>query len=154
MRQHFFFNFLLYRRINGPPWWLSGKESVYDARDPDSIPGLGRCLGGEHGNPLQFSSLESPMGRGAWQGTVDRVQSRTRPKQLRSAAWPINNVVIASGTQWRDSATRIHVSILPSTTPASRLPHNTEQSPLCWTAGPCWWSMLNVAVCPCPSQTP
>ena len=36
----------------------------------------------------------------------------------------------------------------------SRLPHDIEQSSLCWPAGPCWFSMLNPAVCPCPSQTP
>ena len=34
-----------------------------------SIPGLGRSLGGGHGNPLQYSCLESPMDRGAWQAT-------------------------------------------------------------------------------------
>ena len=28
--------------------------------DLDLIPGLGRSLGGEHGNPLQYSCLESP----------------------------------------------------------------------------------------------
>ena len=31
-----------------------------------SIPGLGRCPGGEHGNPPQHSCLENPMDRGAW----------------------------------------------------------------------------------------
>ena len=37
------------------PWWLSGKESTYDAgdvRDTGSIPGSGRSPGGGHGNPL------------------------------------------------------------------------------------------------------
>ena len=29
-------------------------------RDEGSIPGLGRPLGGEHGNPLQYSCLENP----------------------------------------------------------------------------------------------
>ena len=38
-----------------------------DIRDVGSIPGLGRSLGGGHGNPLQYSSLENPMGRGTWQ---------------------------------------------------------------------------------------
>ena len=33
-----------------------------------SIPGLGRSPG-EHGNPLQYSCLENPMDRGAWQAT-------------------------------------------------------------------------------------
>ena len=32
-----------------------------DVRDAGSIPGLGRCPGGGHGNPLQYSCLENPM---------------------------------------------------------------------------------------------
>ena len=35
-------------------------------KDMGSIPVLGRSSGGGHGNPLQFSYLENPMGRGAW----------------------------------------------------------------------------------------
>ena len=34
-------------------------------RDVGSIPGLQRSPGGGHGNPLQYSCLESPMDRGA-----------------------------------------------------------------------------------------
>jgi len=41
-----------------------------DIRDSGSIPGLGRFLGGEYGNPLQYSCLENSMDRGAWQATV------------------------------------------------------------------------------------
>jgi len=41
-----------------------------DARDTGSIPGAGKSTGGGHGNPLQFSSLESPMDRGAWWAMV------------------------------------------------------------------------------------
>jgi len=41
-----------------------------DARDVDSIPGLGRPAGGGNGNPLQYSCLENSMDRGAWQATV------------------------------------------------------------------------------------
>ena len=39
----------------------------------DSTPGLGRSLGEEHGYPLQYSCLENPMDRGAWQATVHGV---------------------------------------------------------------------------------
>ena len=38
-----------------------------------SIPGLGRDPGEGHGNPLQYSCLENPMGRGAWRATVHMV---------------------------------------------------------------------------------
>ena len=46
-----------------------------DRRDVGSIPGLGRSLGGRHGNPLQYSYLENPMDRGAWWAT-DRVANQ------------------------------------------------------------------------------
>ena len=52
-------------------------------RDASSIPGLGRSPGGGHHIPLQYSCLENPMDRTAWQATVHRVaKSQTRPKQL------------------------------------------------------------------------
>ena len=41
-----------------------------DVEDVGSILGSGKFLGGEHGNPLQNSCLENPMGRGAWWATV------------------------------------------------------------------------------------
>ena len=41
-----------------------------DARDMDLIPGSGRSPGGGNGNPLQYSGLENPMDRGAWQATI------------------------------------------------------------------------------------
>ena len=40
-----------------------------DIRDVGSIPGSGRSPGGGHGNPLQYSCLENPRDRGAWQAT-------------------------------------------------------------------------------------
>ena len=42
-------------------------------RDTGSTPGLGESPGGGHGNPLQYSCLENPMDRGAWQAAVNRV---------------------------------------------------------------------------------
>ena len=40
-----------------------------DVRDASSIPGSRRSPEGGHGNPLQYSCLENPMDRGAWQAT-------------------------------------------------------------------------------------
>ena len=37
------------------------------------IPGLGRSPGEGNGNLLQYSCLENPMDRGAWQATVHGV---------------------------------------------------------------------------------
>ena len=52
-----------------------------DLRDAGSYPGLGRSPGGGHGNPLQYSCLEKPMGRGAWWATVHGVtKSQTQLK--------------------------------------------------------------------------
>ena len=49
-----------------------------DTRDVGLIPGLGRSPTEGLGNPLQYSCLETPRERGAWQGTVHRViQSQT-----------------------------------------------------------------------------
>ena len=54
-----------------------------DIRDSGSIPVWGRSPGVGHGNTLQYSCLENPMDRGAWQATVHRVaKSQTRPKRL------------------------------------------------------------------------
>ena len=49
-----------------------------DVNDAGSIPGSGISSGGGHGNPLQYSCLENPTDRGAWQATVNGVvKSRT-----------------------------------------------------------------------------
>ena len=63
--------------LKGLPWWLSGKESSYNAEDAGnagSIPGSGRSLGGVNGNSVHYSCLENPMDRGAWQATIRRVE--------------------------------------------------------------------------------
>ena len=61
--------------------------------------------------------------------------------------------MIASGRPKRNSATHIHVSILPQIPLLSRLPHNSEQTSLCYKVGPCWLSILNTALCTCPSPS-
>ena len=78
----------------GLPQWLSGKESACSAGasgDASSVPGSGRSPGGGYGNPLQYSFLENPMGRGAWWTTVHWVaKSQTRLKQLSMCALSIS----------------------------------------------------------------
>ena len=56
----------MYASYMGFPGGSDYKESACDAGDLGLIPGLGRSPGGGHGNPLQYSSLENPMDRGAW----------------------------------------------------------------------------------------
>ena len=48
-----------------------------DAGDTGLIPGSGRCPGEGNGNPLQYSSLENPMGRGAWKLAVHRIAKQS-----------------------------------------------------------------------------
>ena len=61
------------------PGGSDGKVSACNAGDPGSIPGLGRSPGEGNGNPLQYSCLENPVDRGAWQATFHGVtKSRTR----------------------------------------------------------------------------
>ena len=55
------------------PGGSAGKESACTAGDPGSVLGLGRSPGKGNGNPLQYSCLEDPMDRGAWQATVHGV---------------------------------------------------------------------------------
>ena len=47
-----------------------GKEPACNAGDLGSIPGLGRSPGEGNGNALQYSCLENPMDKAAWQATV------------------------------------------------------------------------------------
>ena len=44
-----------------------------DVREVGPISGSGRFPAEGHGNPLQYSCLENPLDRGAWQATVHRV---------------------------------------------------------------------------------
>ena len=63
----------------GFPDGSDSKESACNVGDLGSIPGLRRSPGGGHGNPLQYSHLENPMDRGAWQTTVHSVlKNQTR----------------------------------------------------------------------------
>ena len=52
------------------------KVSASNAGELGLIPGWGISPGGGHGNPLQYSCLENPMDRGAWQVTVHRLTHR------------------------------------------------------------------------------
>ena len=54
-----------------------GKASVLNARDPGSIPGLGRSPGEGNGNPLQYSCLEKSHG---WRSLVGYIP--WGPKEL------------------------------------------------------------------------
>ena len=70
------------------PAGASGKEPACQRRkhrDSDLIPGSGRPPGGGQGNRLQYSCLENPTDRGAWQLVVYRVaKSQTQRKRVNT----------------------------------------------------------------------
>ena len=63
----------------GFPSGASGKEPACQCRRCEeivgSIPGLGRSLGREHDNPLQYSCLENSMDKGAAVHRVTKSQT-------------------------------------------------------------------------------
>ena len=81
-----FFHYLLYiecwvieERVESLPCSSNAKESACNAGDPGSVPGSGRSSEEGNGSPLQYSCLENPMDRGAWQAAVHGVaKSQTR----------------------------------------------------------------------------
>ena len=52
---------------------LDGKESACNAVDLGMIPGLGRSLGGEHDDSLQYSCGENSVDRGTLQAMIHGV---------------------------------------------------------------------------------
>ena len=82
----------LYTLNRGHIWYVRGfpgsavvknpPVNAGDTRDAGLIPGSGRSPGGGYGNPLQYSFLENPIGRGSWQAMVHRVtKNQTQLKQ-------------------------------------------------------------------------
>ena len=61
----------------GFPGGSDGKESACNVGDPSSNPGLGRSPGEGNGNPLQYSCLENPKDKEAWQATVHGVAKKS-----------------------------------------------------------------------------
>ena len=67
------YSHLLRQVTLGFPGGSEVKASASNMGDLGLIPGLGRSPGEGNGNPVQYSYLENPMDRGAWQATVHRV---------------------------------------------------------------------------------
>ena len=68
--------------------------STYSIGDPGSIPELGRSTGEGNGNPLEYSCLENPTDRGAWQSTVHGVTKRDTTEQLHFLIYRVIQVII------------------------------------------------------------
>ena len=85
------------------PHGSAGKESACSAGDVGLITGLRRSPGEGNGNLLQYSCLENPMDRGAWQTTVHgAAKSQTwlsnwttttfNPLHNHISTWPCSNM--------------------------------------------------------------
>ena len=62
----------------GFPGVSLAKNMPLSAGDAGLIPGLRRCPGGGHGNPLHYSCLEKVMDRGAlWASALSITKFRT-----------------------------------------------------------------------------
>ena len=59
----------------GFPGGIVVRDSPASAGDTGSVPGSGRHPGEGSGNPLQYSHVENPTDRGAWQAAVHRVEN-------------------------------------------------------------------------------
>ena len=91
-----------------------------DWGDAVLIPGPGRSPGVGSGNPLQYSCLENPMDRGAWQATVHGV-----------AACQNSWAHIHACTHWLLSSLGLFLN-----------PGIHHQDPWCWPLGWQLWNML------------
>ena len=78
----------------GFPCTSVGKKSPCNARNPGLIPGLRRSPGEENGNTLQYSCMENPMGREAWQAIVDGV-ARVRHDLVTKPPQPLTHLISA-----------------------------------------------------------
>ena len=65
--------------------------NMEDAGDTGSIPGLGRSPGEGNGNTLQFSCLENPKDKGAWQATVYGVSKSWTQLSMHTVKVELNN---------------------------------------------------------------
>ena len=113
-----------------------------DIRDLSLIPEMGSSLEGGHGNPLQYSCLKNPMGRGAWQATVHGVARVghdlvTKPPPLIwSQDDPLSQIVKIMFT---------FLTLAVQEPRALRLPLCT---PIILTCGPLWSTPTGTSLCP------
>ena len=112
------------------------KETACNAGDLGLIPGSGRSPGEGNGNPLQYSCLENPMDRGAWQSTVHGVARVGHNLAIKPSPWTVaHQAPLSMGFPRQE-----YWSGLPFPSPGD-IPHpRMELASLTWQAESLPWS--------------
>ena len=90
------------------PCGSDGKESACNARDPGSLPGLGRSPGEGNGYPLQYSCLENPMDIGAWWATLHGFTKNRTHFHFSNQCVPYNPAIPPLGVYLTDNMVYVH----------------------------------------------
>jgi len=103
-------DFVLFRKLRGLLWWLSGKESACHCKRPErpEFDGSRRSPGERNGNQFQYSCLENPMHTGAWAATVHGSQ-----KWLSWLSMHVFSLIWLVAPYWL-SQSILHLFILPT----------------------------------------
>ena len=83
-------------------------DYVNNAGDPGSIPESGRSPGEGNGNTLQYSCLENPTDREAWQATVHGVaKSRTQLSNFTFMSTTDDTTLMAESEELKSLSVRV-----------------------------------------------
>ena len=82
------------------PGGSDSKESACNMEDLGSVPGLGRSLGGGHGNPLQYSCLENSHGQQSLAGDSPWGHKELDTIEPRNTAHMVFPVVMYGCESW------------------------------------------------------
>ena len=122
--------------------------------DVGLIPGSGRSPGERNANSLHYACMENPHGQRSLEGynPWGCKESDTTERLSTAHSW----LAMFWQFQVDSKGTQPYIYLYPpQSLLLSRLsPPNIKQSSLCYTVGPFWLPILNIAMCTCPSQTP
>ena len=94
--------------IKGFPGGTSGKESACQCKRHKRPLGQEDSPGEGQGTPLQYSCLENPMDRRAWQATVDKFLTQTQLKWVSTHIQPLKPGLRPLRTETHPGASAAH----------------------------------------------